>query len=485
MPEIRPHRALRTPRIVAVLLAAIVACALIAFPAAAAGSNLAAARTYTESTEIIGNPERGLYRYDVDCDGKAFDAANLRTYREQRKTTLVLCLFELRNLVNDRIRPEQLTFLQAQANALRAGGIKMVLRFAYNDPAYWDRPLPTVLAHIDQLAPVITKNVDVIAAMEAGFVGRYGEGYYTNHFGNAGSVSPAQWQARKDVVTKLLTTVPNTRMVNVRTPQMKQQFYGIAPVTAAQWQNGSAKSRTGHHNDCFLATNSDRGTFRGGVKTYNNPPPFTGAPLDDYAYLANDTDYVLMGGETCDGARPPLPDRVACPTATRELRLFNYTYLNGSKPPVFERWAAEGCRNEIEQRLGYRLSLVSSNFPAVVKKGAALPVNIVIRNTGWAAPINPRPVNLVLRARGAGGGTSVTRLNTDLRKWAPGSTTTLNQQVTFPTALRPGTYDVFLSLPDAATSLAKTPAYAIQLANVGTWEGATGYNNLLTSITFQ
>jgi len=69
MPETPPIRASRRPRIVVVLLAVICACALIAFPAAAAGSNARLTKTYTASQDVIGNPERGFHRHDFDCDG--------------------------------------------------------------------------------------------------------------------------------------------------------------------------------------------------------------------------------------------------------------------------------------------------------------------------------------------------------------------------------------------------------------------------------
>ena len=48
-----------------------------------------------------------------------------------------------------------------------------------------------------------------------------------------------------------------------------------------------------------------------------------------------------------------------------------------------------------------------------------------------------------------------------------------------------GAYDLFLSLPDAASTLAGRPEYAIRLANTNIWEPATGYNNLNATVTIQ
>jgi hypothetical protein len=51
-----------------------------------------------------------------------------------------------------------------------------------------------------------------------------------------------------------------------------------------------------------------------------------------------------------------------------------------------------------------------------------------------------------------------------------------------PTGMATGTYDLLLNLPDASPSISTRPEYSIQMANTGTWEATTGYNNLNTSI---
>jgi hypothetical protein len=59
----------------------------------------------------------------------------------------------------------------------------------------------------------------------------------------------------------------------------------------------------------------------------------------------------------------------------------------------------------------------------------------------------------------------------------------MNETVSTDAAMPKGVYDLFLSLPDAAASLAATPAYAIRLANTGVWEGSSGYNKLGATVT--
>ena len=55
-----------------------------------------------------------------------------------------------------------------------------------------------VLQHLTQLAPILNEHSDVILAVQHGFIGTWGEGYYTDHFGDQGNISPQQQQDRQD-----------------------------------------------------------------------------------------------------------------------------------------------------------------------------------------------------------------------------------------------------------------------------------------------
>ena len=196
----------------------------------------------------------------------------------------------------------QVTELNAQAARLRAAGMKMVLRFAYTRSTAGDDASPALVQqHLTRLTAVLQSNSDVIAVMESGFVGAWGEGYYSQNFGDRGNVSAADWANRKAVVGKLLSILPAGRKVLVRTPRMKWQMYGATPATSADVTAARDVARVGHHNDCFLSNEFDSGTYTPGQKDA------------EYAYLAQDTRYVPMGGETC--GKEPGSTRAECPTA--------------------------------------------------------------------------------------------------------------------------------------------------------------------------
>jgi hypothetical protein len=447
---------------------------------------------YVASGEPIANPERGFYRDQNRCDRDPFQPAILRWYRDTDNATLVMCDFYLTradgttpNLTDD-IRPEQLDFFDAQAQRVRDAGAKMIVRFAYTDAEHADGPYDAapevVQRHLDQLAPKLDQNRDVIAVVQAGFVGWWGEGWYSDHFGDQGDVNASDWANRKAIVDKLLASLPD-RMVQVRTITQKGQMYGYAPVQPAR--TGSA-ARVGHHNDCFLRNEHDSGT-------YGNPDPHSPgvpSPQSDREFLEQDSRYVAVGGETCGVAAgtPEDPqDRTDCAKAVPEMAEYHYSFLNlDYSTVVIDKWRSQGCKLQVDKKLGYRFSLKCSSFPDSVNVAARLPVHIRIENTGWATPFNPRPVFLVLRNTVSGERTEL-RLDTDPRQWY--KTALIDENVELPSTVSAGTYELLLYLPDEASLRStheqdpiRNPDYAIRMATEGVWEPATGFNKLLTTL---
>ncbi|WP_306210219.1 DUF4832 domain-containing protein [Actinoplanes sp. RD1] len=438
------------------MIAALLAGVLAATTLGAVPVHGAERVVYRTDTADIANPDRGLYHHSGDCDATTFDPAVLRAYRTEEHISLVMCIFYLRGFQDAPIGAAALAHFEEQAGAVRAAGLKMVLRFAYtDDPAGDDAPVERVLGHIGQLTPYLRANADVIHVVQAGFVGAWGEWYYTRHFGNEGVVSAADQANRRRVVDRLLAALPASRQVQLRTPHYKRTLYGTEPVGPGQAYTDTPQARVGHHNDCFLAPYDDYGTYVD--------------PAVEYPYLRADTSYVAMGGETCV-ANPPRSD---CPTALAELSGFHWTFLNTDyQRDVLRGWEAGGCWDTVRRSLGYRLALTDST---VAVRGATLTVRLGLRNDGWAAPINARGAELVLRD-----GARVHRIPipSDLRRWQDRVTVTASLA-----GIPSGRYQLLLNLPDASPSLRDRPEYSIRLANVGTWEAATGYNDLQQTVS--
>ncbi|MFD0962407.1 T9SS type A sorting domain-containing protein [Pseudofulvibacter geojedonensis] len=419
--------------------------------------------TYSESNLEIANPERGIYHY-TEAQSNNYVSLNqnqLENWRTNDNITMIIRIFYLKDFINSPISQSYLNKMQADFNVLRNAGLKAVIKFAYteNTSGAYDASKEQILSHLNQLSPILQSNSDVIAVMQAGFIGVWGEWYYTNHFGMPPNTN--DYENRKDIVEAILGILPSDRMIQIRTPKLKQNMYNTNAITDAEGFNNSNKSRIGHHNDCFLASNDDYGTYVN-IST-------------EYPYLNQETKYTPMGGETCNNN-----SRSNCSNALTEMELFHWSYLNSDyHPDVLNEFNSGGCYSEIKNRLGYRFSLKNGVFPQNVSTD--LNVYIEVENKGFATLYNPRTAFLVLRNTNNNDEFKIA-LNSDTRQWEPNTVTDINETLVLPNDIYDGEYELFLHLPDSRSSLANNPAYAIQLANTNTWESNTGYNKLNTTI---
>jgi len=472
---------------------------------------------YTENTADIVNPERGFFQYAEIHSSNYIPLSEslLAGYRSAQSITgatytvscsLVFVEYVLDSFVTTPISADFLSKFDQDCATARAAGVKLIPRFMYTNtthtgtcpaqsvcPPYGDAAKAVILNHISQLAPHLQANEDVIAVMQLGFIGIYGENYYTDYFGDASSNGQGQlydqnWQDRIDVLKAMLAALPADRMVQVRIPQLKERYvYGIqastssAAMTDAEAFTETDKARIGFHNDCFLSSTDDEGTY---FDYGNSSSPAVDAVTALRNYEAYDTKYTAVGGETCTDAYTPKNECEPTGIAKSEFAEFHYSFLNAVYDlDLNNNWVSGGCMDSIKQKLGYRFVIKNAELPTSAKVSGTLSVNITINNEGYASPYNPRPVQLLLRNQTSGKVSAMT-FTTDIRKWYTG-TVNLQQTLTIPADAVAGTYDVLLNMPDNAATLATNPNYSIQLANNNTWESTTGYNKLQGSITLK
>lgn len=419
--------------------------------------------SYAAATGDVPNPERGFYR----TAGSPAGLAQLEGYRAQGYTVIHLDV-DLGAYRSTALPAAFLDQASADFSRARTAGVKLIPRFAYDfTAAGQDAPLDIVLTHIRQLSPVLHANADVIASVEAGFIGAWGEWHdSSNHLINNFETDFGHEvnAATRAIYSALLEAVPASRMIEVRTPRYKWElFQGKAHVDPNNAYSGSAVSRTGFHNDCFLANSTDYGTYANRAA--------------DEAWLSTETRFVAQTGETCAADQAAAP-YIACPNALHELQAQHWSTLNEEwNPDVYSTWAQQGCLGAVRQDLGYRFRLVDATAQSRISPGEELRLQLRVANDGFATPYNPRPVDVVLRNTATGNEVHLPT-TADPRWWNPGQTTLVHADVMVPAGLPSGNYQVLLDLPDPAHALHARPDYAIRLANQDTWEPATGYNNL-------
>lgn len=395
------------------------------------------------------NPERGwVQQIDIFDDGDV-------EYVQSLGIALGNARIRLDDYRDQSLPTAFLDDLAAGFDRVRAAGLQLVIRFQYNDGDGGDASLARILEHIGQLAPVLQANADVIATVQAGFIGAWGEWHgSTNGLDDDDS-------ARKQILAALLEAVPASRMVQVRTPHYKETLYPGGPLTPADAFGGSDRARIGHHNDCFLASDSDDGTYK--------------RPVEDWkVYVANDGKFTPVGGETCKQNAP----RSDCATAVAEARANHWSYMNRAyHPDVLADWTDQGCISDFDRDLGYRFEMIWAGWSESATAGEPAQLELAVENVGFAAMYNQRPVYAVI-GRGASR-IEIPLEGIDAREWAPGQRTEIKASLSLPADLAPGSYPLSLWLPGTSSRIQGRAAYAVRFSTLDMWDEAEA-TNLIT-----
>lgn len=409
---------------------------------------------YTSTDEIFFNPERGFYTLLTTYNTQSPLTLNSLISIRNQGISLILRLYYLTNFRSTPLNQAFLNMFSSDLNVVRQAGLKVILRFAYSDNiGQPDAPLNVILNHINQLKPILQQNSDVIFVMQAGFIGAWGEWHSST---NGLDTTPN----RRTILFKILDALPKNRMVQVRTPKYKQEIFGnYNPIPPDSAFMETFFTRTGHHNDCFLANWNDEGTY---IDT-----------ISEKQYLSDDCRFVPIGGETCN------PSEFSyCGNALYQMRRLKWTYLNNSYHPlVISNWTLNGCINDIKRYLGYRFELINGMYTSSLKPGDAFDFNLKLTNKGFASLYNPRNVELILVNK-ISGQKFYCKLPVDAREWEPGDTINLQFQIGVRDNHPIGIYKLYLNLPDASSNLHENPYYSIRFANLNVWNAQTGYNYL-------
>lgn len=426
-------------------------CLTLASPAAAQSQADITTARFAPTDAELPNPERGWYKAGVGNLDRLDPEALAEAYRAGRR--LVYARIDLAPYRTRPIPTAYLKKLEAGFETARRAGVKLIVRGVYNYPAgetayrnAQDAPLAQVLHHIAQLKPLLHDNEDVIAFVQAGFIGAWGEW----HTSSNGLTEPA---ARLQIRDALLEAVPQGRFVQFRYPPHLIEWTPELRAGPA-----ATRLRVAFHNDCFMASRTDVGTFDEDAALRTS----------QQEHMARLGDVSPFGGETCNPADDQNPEsRTSCADILTEGARYNLTYLNdGYYRPLFhQRWIDQGCHDEVSRKMGYRLRLIDASHRRSARPGDALGMTLVVRNDGWARPFNPRPLEILLRNRASGKALAVSAPSTDARSWLPGVERKLSLDLALPRDLAPGAYDLLLALPDASARLRNDRRYSIRFAN--------------------
>jgi hypothetical protein len=438
----------------------------------------------SDPNPALKNPERGMYFGGLPSSGEFHTIVPEWLYLDTVCNTSLTW--------NGHNQSGTSPVLNAYATKLvnaRNAGVKVLFRPRYDTPGdnYPSAACGTFhastktmqLNHIDAVAKMLGDFRDVIAYIQMGYLGRWGE---WNTSGYSSSTAPLlySYTDRSEIVDRVLLKYGEE---GVQTHAELRW-----PVFAKEVIDRNASAKVGLHNDCFMTTSSDMGTY----SDFTGSPANFGSSSAAKTWAQSFTANASFGGETCPITNDPEDPSYhterwrSCSNmigSSSEPGSLHMGYLNGDYAnDAVSTWTSGGCYDEIRRKLGYRFEVLRVEYTQTVAAGQPFTVEIDVRNNGWAKLHRPRTARLVLRGATA---PSFTLANGATASWAPGSTTTLSVTANAPST--PGTYSVRLAIPDPDAP--SVIPYAVKLASLrggaNVFDAATGENNLGVTITVQ
>ncbi len=413
---------------------------------------------YEEDLNLApANPDRGFYDSTYDLT-KEYDYNPFLSTKENGYT-LVYTQLSLENFTKiQELPPSLLDTIEKNFTKLKDAKVKAIFRITYRAGDGEDPQKEIILSHLQQLKPLLEQNSYLISVVQIGLIGAYGE--WHSFTGEFAETDIDFVKNRRDVVNALADIFPN-KYLQIRTPMHKEQLFGNsqnyytettkALITPKKAFSSNINARIAHHNDCFLASSDDAGTYDGDNISFWKE------------YVKNDSLYSPMGGETCKES-----SFTTCSNAIKSLEQFHWNFVNDKyNPDVIQQWKDEGCYDEIAKRLGYLLVLQKVDYLQTAKK---LLLKLSIENKGFSTPYVDYNVTLSLK-----NDTNSFEFpqNLDTRK-LPANEVTLFETELNISKIPAGEYKLYLDINDTTS--------AVQLLNKDIWQENT-QNHLLMTLT--
>jgi hypothetical protein len=375
--------------------------------------------------------------------------------------------------VTSSLTSAMLRDIDSRIAAFAGSGIRLMPRFTYNfgpiGPGAMDAPIDVISKHIDQLAPILIRHKDLIFALEAGFIGTWGEWHDST---NGNDTAAAQ----KTVLDKELSHFKGLFPILVRYPGDLIQYTGsLSPVPGL-----------GLHDDYYASNSVDGATWN---------VCDTGAGYCSTQYTAQEfmtfasrvATHTMFAGEF--GALDP--SLQACDALNQYSYKFHVQSISLTPfPPTIGTFLEnEGCALSFYNKVGTRIVLKQAKISGDATPGGKLCAELTLVNDGYGRVIRERPVAVVLRQNGKDIATiPIPTAELDLRTLVSGETEvpkTFHFEFSLPKTIATGTITMLLLFRDPVPTLANQAAYALPLNSLDqhgkpVFESTTGYNRIAT-----
>jgi hypothetical protein len=345
-------------------------------------------KTYTaDNTTNFANPERGFHTtynppwptsgtvaaWEASTNSwtKQLDENWVRNNRIKYGISLHSMRYSLSMFRNSALSTAFLDRITEDLARARRARIKLIVRFVYT----WcgctaDATSSMIVSHLQQLKPVLEANKDVLAWLDAGFVGCWGEWHSSSNGLLSGTYGDNINADSRAIVDALFVNIPVNRNITFRYPrQNSQYFHPTAPdawedytpmPSSSEAYNGSNISRLGNLNDSY------RSDVAGGTYGYEGNNTLITNLMNR---VSTENQYVVQSGEM-DLGLGDTQNRVDCTSSFNEFRDMHYTAFNHDEgnggftetlgvANTMTKWRNDGCYNSIARGFGYRFRLTS------------------------------------------------------------------------------------------------------------------------------
>lgn len=370
------------------------------------------------------------------------------------------------------------TNLRETLENCRKNGCTVALRFRYDDTGK-QNPEPSsfefLLSHIQQIKDdgFLTDYQDILAFVESGFVGAWGEQW-------GGKYTSVAYKAK--VLDAMLDCVPSPIPVTVRTPDTFAEWAGITRSDLGDYvpEPGSEASRVGMYDDGYMGSDTDLGTYSDRAA--------------ETAWLGRQTLTSYFGGEFSGNLEfAQKYDTYLPENAIPEMYQTHLSYINSNIYSLYQDYTfgAEydvfGADNSayygqtvfqfIRDHLGYRFVLRDSDLSTTVKQGETLELQFAVENTGFANPIMHQKAEILLEKDGD---YIKTETDLDTSKWYSCNVSQNTLQLKLPGGLEPGNWNVYVKLSVGNQTLGQMGMRSMRFANACIWNASLGANYLGT-----
>lgn len=189
----------------------------------------------------------------------------------------------------------------------------------------------------------------------------------------------------------------------------------------------------------------------GDMATERNGKPRSPEMLDQYPEevvqtgIQNVWQRSPVSLETCGTPSSWLKDGFSVSYILGQALRWHITSLNVKSSPIPAVWKSQF--QDFERKMGYRFILRRLQYPATVRAGEMMPVQMWWLNAG-VAPIY-RKYRLAVELQSANG-SAVIKIPVDIRKWLPGDAV-VDRPLYVPRRLKPGTYRFRVAMLDPRT----------------------------------